>query len=49
MVFIDLIKSEKIYLLTCYPKSKQDNLSANEKTAIKEVVKRILKNEREGL
>lgn len=49
VIYIDLLKAEKVYFLTCYPKSKQDNLSDNEKTAIKDVVKRIIKNEREGL
>jgi len=49
VIFIDLIKSEKIYLLTCYPKSRQDNLTVKEKAAVKEAVKRIIKNESEGL
>jgi len=48
VIYIDLISVEKVHLLTCYPKSKKDNLSDNEKAAIKEVVKRIIKNEREG-
>ena len=49
VIYINLIKSEHIYFITCYPKSKQDNLSDNEKVAIKEVIKRIIDNEREGL
>jgi hypothetical protein len=38
VIYIDLIKFEKVYFLTCYPKSKQDNLSANEKSAMKEII-----------
>jgi len=49
IIFIDLIKSEKVYLITCYPKSRQDNLTDREKAAIKEAVKSIIKNESEGL
>jgi len=49
IIYIDLIKVEKVYLLTCYPKSKQDNFTDNEKAAIKETVKRIIKSERENL
>ena len=46
VIYIDLIKFEKVYFLTCYPKSKQDNLSANEKSAIKGIVNQIIKDER---
>ena len=46
VIFIDIIKAEKVYFLTCYPKSKQDNLSNDEKAAIKESIKRILERER---
>jgi len=49
VIFIDIVKAEKVYFLTCYPKSKQDNLSDNEKSAIKEVVKRVLERERSAL
>ncbi|MCL1872587.1 MAG: type II toxin-antitoxin system RelE/ParE family toxin [Clostridiales bacterium] len=49
VIFIDIIKAEKVYFLTCYPKSRQNNLSDNEKAAIKEVVKRVLEREREVL
>lgn len=45
IIYIDLIKFEKIYLLTCYLKSKQDNLTDNEKSAIKNTIKRIAKSE----
>jgi len=46
VIYIDLIKAEHIHFITCYPKSKKDTLTDNEKAAIKEVVKRIIKNER---
>ena len=47
IIYIDLINFEKIYLLTCYPKSKKDNLTDKEKSAIKETLKRITKAEEE--
>ena len=49
VIYIDVVMTEKVYLLTCYPKSKKDTLTDNEKAAIKEIVKRIVKNESEGL
>jgi len=49
VIYLDLESYGKIYLLTCYPKSEKENISDNEKAAIKEVVKRIIKREREGL
>jgi hypothetical protein len=49
VIFVDLIKSEHIYFVTCYPKQKKETLTDSEKSAIKEVVKRITKNERVGL
>jgi hypothetical protein len=48
-IYVDLIKFKKIHLITCYPKSKKDTLTDKEKAAIKDVVKHIIKNEREGL
>ena len=42
------VKREKVYFLTCYPKTKKDNLTADEKESIKLVVKRINDNEAEG-
>jgi len=49
VIYLDLESYKKIYLLTCYPKAKKDNLTDSEKAAIKEVVKRIIKREKEGL
>jgi len=49
IIYIDLIRAEQVYFLTCYPKSKKDNLTDAEKALIKETVKRIIKSEREGL
>jgi hypothetical protein len=49
VIYLDLESYGKIYLITCYPKSVKDNLTDSEKAAIKEVVKRIIKREKEGL
>ena len=49
VIYIDLLKYEKVYLITAYPKSQKDNMTDNEKAAVKQVVKRIIKREREGL
>jgi len=49
VIYLDLESYGKIYLVTCYPKSKKGNLTDSEKAAIKEVVKRIIKREKEGL
>ena len=46
VIYVDLIKFEKVYFLTCYPKSKKDTLSDNEKSALKEIIKQIIKDER---
>ena len=46
VIYIDLIATEQVHFLTCYPKSKKHNLSEREKSMVKEVVKRIVKNER---
>ena len=46
IIYIDIIKAEHVHFVTCYPKSKKDALTDNEKAAIKEVVKRIVKSER---
>ena len=43
VIFIDLIKAAHIHFITCYPKTKKDALTDKEKSAIKEVVKRIIK------
>jgi len=47
VIYIELIKAEQIHMLTCYPKSDKDNLTDGEKTAIKEVIKRIISDESE--
>ena len=46
VIYIDLVKADKVHFITCYPKSKKDTLTDAEKTAIKEVIKRIIKDER---
>ena len=48
IIYIDLIKAEHVHFITCYPKSKKDNLTDNERAAIKEAVKRIVVDERTG-
>ena len=48
VIYIDAIMTERVFLLTCYQKSKKDTLTDDEKAAIKEVVKRILESERRG-
>ena len=46
VIYIDVIKTDKIYFLTCYPKSKQDDLSSGEKSALKVIITQIIKDER---
>ncbi|MCL2171049.1 MAG: type II toxin-antitoxin system RelE/ParE family toxin [Defluviitaleaceae bacterium] len=41
IIYIDLIKAEHIHFITCYPKSKKDTLTDNEKDAIRKAIKRI--------
>jgi hypothetical protein len=48
VIYIDLIRTEHTHFITCYPKSKKDTLTDTEKSVIKELVKRIIKNEKEG-
>ena len=48
IIYIDVITTARVFLLTCYKKSKKDTLTDTEKEAIKEVVKRILQKEREA-
>ena len=48
IIYIDLIKTEHVHFITCYPKSKKDSLTDNEKAIIKETVKRIVADERTG-
>jgi len=46
VIYIDIIRAEHVHFVTCYQKPKKDTLTDAEKAAIKEVVKRIVKNER---
>lgn len=47
IIYIDVITTERVFLLTCYPKPKKDTLTDTEKANIREVVKRILVKEKE--
>lgn len=40
-IYVDIIKDEKVYLLLCYPKSKQDNLTDEQKKQLKALIKAI--------
>jgi len=46
IIYIDIIIAKQVHLLTCYSKSKKDNLTESEKQSIKTIAKRIIKNER---
>jgi len=48
VIYIDLIRAEHIHMVTCYPKSKKDTLTDGEKSTIKETIKRVIKDERQG-
>ncbi len=43
VIYLDVFKKEKVYLLFAYPKSVQENLTAEQKKAVKEMVERIKK------
>ena len=44
VIYIDFAFYEKIYLLTAYPKSEKDNLTKEERNAIKQLVERLEKS-----
>ena len=46
VIYIDFIRLEQLYFLTCYPKSEKTDLSPGEKAIIKQVIRRITENER---
>lgn len=41
IIYIDFAAFDKIYFLTCYTKSKKDNLTNDEKNIIKNMIKSI--------
>ena len=46
VIYIDMIRVERVFLVTCYPKSQKDTLTAGDKATIKETIKHIVKCER---
>jgi hypothetical protein len=49
VIYIDLIKAEHVYFVTCYQKPKKETLTDSEKANIKQIVKNIIQNERTGM
>lgn len=45
VIYLDVFEKEKLYLLFAYPKSVQDNLSPDQKRAIKAIVDAIKKED----
>ena len=45
VIYLDVFEKEKLYLLFAYPKSVQDNLSSDQKRAIKAIVDAIKKED----
>jgi len=43
VIYIDLIEKSHIHLLICYPKSKQDNLTPEQKKKLKQIIDKIKK------
>lgn len=41
VIYLDVFEKEKLYLLFAYPKNVQENLSSDQKQAIKEIIKAI--------
>lgn len=43
MIYLDVFEKEKLYLLFAYPKNVQDNLTPQQKQAIKNIIEAIKK------
>lgn len=43
VIYLDVFKKEKLYFLFAYPKNIQENLSAEQKKAIKNIIEEIKK------
>jgi len=41
--YVDFVFAETIYLITCYPKDKKDNLTKAERNAIKKIIQMLEK------
>lgn len=48
VVYLDIVFSEHIYLITAFPKNEKENLSKQERNALKAVVMAIKKVEKEA-
>lgn len=48
VVYLDIVFSEHIYLITAFPKNEKENLSKQERNAMKTVVMAIKKAEKEA-
>lgn len=46
--YVDFVLAEIIYLITCYPKNKKDNLTAGEKNVVRKVIEALEKELRKG-
>lgn len=46
--YVDFVLAETIYLITCYPKDKKDNLTAAEKNAVKRIIEALDRELRKG-
>lgn len=43
VIYLDVFKKEKLYFLFAYPKNVQENLTANQKKAIRNIIEEIKK------
>ncbi|MCL1882781.1 MAG: type II toxin-antitoxin system RelE/ParE family toxin, partial [Defluviitaleaceae bacterium] len=41
IIYIDITHAKKIFLLYCYPKGKQDNLTPEQKKQVKKIVEAV--------
>ena len=48
MIYVDIFEKEKIYLLFAYPKNVQENLTPDQKKAIKRIIDEIRRSDRDG-
>lgn len=47
VLYVDLVIHQEIYLLSAYPKSKKDNLTASEKNNVKKLIEELKKVDNE--
>ena len=48
VIYVDFIKMEHVHFITCYQKSKKDNLSDSEKAIIKDAIKLIARERKDS-